>query len=715
MENNSLCDSLLKWLETFPGREGIAIHHLTDGVAMANVLHQIAPEYFTQFWLTKIKPDVGDNWRLKVSNLRKVQQGIVDYYQEQLNQNIKHFPLPDLSKIGEHGDKMEMGQMLQLLLGCAVNCENKQQYIEAIMNMEERVQKVIMEAIQELMLRESSPGILLMDGEGRPDLGPASFHPHIKTILEQLETATQSRDETIQRCHELEQQISVINEEKTALSSENEKLLNRLDAWETGGELGTSTLRYKDLKKQIDGLQDELYKLETSRDEYRTKADLLERENQEIQTRNEELQRLADEARSLKDEVDALREMSERAVVYEGTMETYKKKLEELSDLKRQVRILEEKNSDYVQHNMELEEEVKKSGTWRPQLDLYKKQVGELHQKLADEAKKTDRQIFENKKLIEKMEAIMQEKDRLTKERDALKENIEELKCHVSTLISPDTTSRPPSDLSDVELLEIVPHEIREKLMRLQHENSLLKQRAAEGGSTEQLPVLQTLVSDLQERQNSLTLENRQLNHRIMELESEVEEAKAAAAVATPMAMAVASRTFDGSSVRPTSGESRRIAELERKLAEQTEKVCSLEESLSKKENEMGAMEERYKKYLGKAKSVIKTLDPKHNPALVPDVSNLRSTIYEKERIIENLERESEKSKMVRDMEEKLITTAFYNFGMQMHRQMISQRLSTMDQGHSFMSRQRQASTRRVPMSNRHTPSSSQFEDMRIS
>lgn len=75
------------------------------------------------------------------------------------------------------------------------------------MNMEERVQKVIMEAIQELMLRESSPGILSGDSEARPDLGPASFHPHIKTILEQLEAATQSRDETVQRCHELEQQV----------------------------------------------------------------------------------------------------------------------------------------------------------------------------------------------------------------------------------------------------------------------------------------------------------------------------------------------------------------------------------------------------------------------------------------------------------------------------------------------------------------------------
>ncbi|KAK7050076.1 Protein Hook 3, partial [Halocaridina rubra] len=409
----------------------------------------------------------------------------------------------------EHDDKDELGRILQLILGCAVNCESKQQYIEAIMNMEENVQKVIMEAIQELMLRESSPGILSADGEGRLELGPASFHPHLKTVLEQLETATHSRDETIQRCHELEQQISVLSEEKTTLSSENEKLLNRLDTLETGGDLGTSTLRYKDLKKQIDGLQDELYKLETSRDEYRTKTELLERENQEIQTRNEELQQLADEARSLKDEVDALREMSERAVVYEGTMETYKKKLEELSDLKRQVRILEEKNSDYMQMNMELEEEVKKSGTWRPQLELYKKQVTDLHQKLAEEAKKTDRQIFENKKLSEKMEALIQEKDRLTMERDGLKENIEELRCHVSTLTSPDTTSRPPSDLSDVDLLDVVPHEIRQRLIRLQHENTLLKQRAGEGDSSEQLPVLQTLVSDLQERQTSLTQENR--------------------------------------------------------------------------------------------------------------------------------------------------------------------------------------------------------------
>ena len=52
----------------------------------------------------------------------------------------------------------------------------------------------------------------------------------------------------------------------------------------------------------------------------------------------------------------------------------------------------------------------------------------------------------------------------------------------------------------------------------------------------------------------------------------------------------------------------------------------------------MAAMEERYKKYLNKAKSVIKTLDPKHNPGLVPDVATLRQQLRDKERHIEQLE-----------------------------------------------------------------------------
>ena len=49
-------------------------------------------------------------------------------------------------------------------------------------------------------------------------------------------------------------------------------------------------------------------------------------------------------------------------------------------------------------------------------------------------------------------------------------------------------------------------------------------------------------------------------------------------------------------------------------------------------------MEERYKKYIEKAKSVIKTLDPKQNPNAAPEMNALRNQLTEKDRLIENLE-----------------------------------------------------------------------------
>merc|ERR1711981_1516352 len=90
-------------------------------------------------------------------------------------------------------------------------------------------------------------------------------------------------------------------------------------------------------------------------------------------------------------------------------------------------------------------------------------------------------------------------------------------------------------------------------------------------------------------------------------------------------------------------------------------------------------MEERYKKCIEKAKSVIKTLDPKQNPNAAP----------------ETLEQETEKARAVREMEERLISSAFYNLSMQMHRTAVENRLSNVhasssQHGQSFLARQRQ-------------------------
>lgn len=64
-------------------------------------------------------------------------------------------------------------------------------------------------------------------------------------------------------------------------------------------------------------------------------------------------------------------------------METYKRKLEDLGDLRRQVRLLEERNTVYMQRTCELEEELRRANAVRGHLDTYKRQVSEQYLRTA--------------------------------------------------------------------------------------------------------------------------------------------------------------------------------------------------------------------------------------------------------------------------------------------------------------------------------------------
>ncbi|XP_070164558.1 protein Hook homolog 3 [Polyergus mexicanus] len=354
--------NLIKWLGTFDLQ---APHNsaedISDGVALAEALAQIAPEWFTAVWKAKIKIDVGANWRLRVSNMKKIVEAVMEYYLECLNQQLSGYVKPDAIKIGEHCDSDELRRLLQLILGCAVNCDQKQQYITKIMGMEETVQQAIMQSIQEL--ESSVHGSRL------------SLRTSLNFELDMADGAQQrlyaelqaTADQLAQKCHELDQQLSLLQEEKAALIAENKKLQEQLDEFENPEESG-SISKYSGLRKQVEALKDELFKMETSRDDYRLKAELLEKEVLELQSRQEDLQKTADEANQLKDEVDALRETVDKVSKYEIMIESYKKKMEDLSDLKRQLKISEDKNVEYLQAKLDYEEEVKRTMMLRNQI-----------------------------------------------------------------------------------------------------------------------------------------------------------------------------------------------------------------------------------------------------------------------------------------------------------------------------------------------------------
>lgn len=66
---------------------------------------------------------------------------------------------------------------------------------------------------------------------------------------------------------------------------------------------------------------------------------------------------------------------SDRVGRLEAMVDSYKKKLEDLGDLRRQVRLLEERNTVYMQRTCELEEELRRANAVRTQLEAHKRQV----------------------------------------------------------------------------------------------------------------------------------------------------------------------------------------------------------------------------------------------------------------------------------------------------------------------------------------------------
>ncbi|XP_033826729.1 protein Hook homolog 2-like [Periophthalmus magnuspinnatus] len=691
LDKAELCDSLLIWLQTFQVPSCNSKYDLTSGVAIAHVLHRIDPSWFNETWLGRIKEENGANWRLKVSNLKKILKSMLEYYHDILGHQISDEHLPDVTLIGEMGDVTELGKLVQLVLGCAVSCEKKDEQIQQIMTLEESVQHVVMTAIQELLSKEP------MSEPGSPDTYGDFDYQSRKYYF--LSEETDEKEDLSQRCRALQHQLSMVLEEKSLLQAETRSLKDKLNRSESLDSTTTAITGKKLLllQSQMEQLQEENYRLENSRDDLRVRSDILEREVLDLQQRNEELTSLAEEAQSLKDEMDILRHSSSRVSQLEALVETYKRKLEDLGDLRRQVRLLEERNTVYMQRTCELEEELRRANAVRNQLDTYKRQAHELHTRHSAEAMKAEKWQFEYKNLHDKYDALLKEKERLLSERDTLRETNDELRCaQVQQRCLSEAGSLGDTGGAGSLASEIMPTELKETVVRLQSENKMLC--AQEETYRQKLVEVQAELEQSQRINNTLETQNRLNQQQITELRCQIEEMQKALHEQD-------SKNEDSSLLKKKLEEHLEklheahsdlqkkrevIDDLEPKVdSSMAKKIDELQEILRKKDEDMKQMEERYKKYMEKARTVIKTLDPKKQPG-GPDVQALKNQLSERERKIQHLEHDNEKSRARYDQEEKLIISAWYNMGMALHQSVAGDRLTSPHQNMSFLAQQRQ-------------------------
>uniref|UniRef100_A0A8D1SSF2 Calponin-homology (CH) domain-containing protein n=1 Tax=Sus scrofa TaxID=9823 RepID=A0A8D1SSF2_PIG len=675
---------------------------LSSGLAVAHVLNQIDPSWFNEAWLQGISDDPSPNCRLKVTNLKTILQSLVEYSQDVLGHPILEQHLPDVSLIGEFSDPEELGKLLQLVLGCAISCEKKQgmgEHIQRIMTLEESVQHVVMEAIQELMSKDISDS-LSSDTYGNFDSQSRRYYF--------LSEEADEGDDLRQRCLDLERQLVLLSEEKQSLAQENAVLRERVGQPEGEGTTGLTTKKLLLLQSQLEQLQEENFRLENGREDERLRCAELEREVMELQQRNQALTSLAQEAQALKDEMDELRQSSERAGQLEATLSSCRRRLGELRELRRQVRQLEERNAGHAERTRQLEDELRRAGSLRAQLEAQRRQVQELQGQWQEEAMKAEKWLFECRNLEEKYDLVTKEKERLLAERDSLREANEELRCaqmQPRGLSQADPSLDPTSPAVENLAAEILPAELRETLLRLQLENKRLCQQ--EAADRERQEELQRHLEEANRARHGLETQHRLNQQQLSELRAQVEDLQKAL-------QEQGGKTEDSTLLKRKLEEHLQklheaelelqrkreyIEELEPPADSNTRRIEELQHSLQKKDADLRAMEDRYRRYVDRARMVMQTLEPKQRPpgGAPPELHSLRTQLRERDVRIRHLEMDFEKSRSQREQEEKLLISAWYNMGMALQQRAGEERAPAHAQ--SFLAQQRLATNaRRGPL-----------------
>ncbi|XP_017906751.1 PREDICTED: protein Hook homolog 2 isoform X1 [Capra hircus] len=702
MDKAELCGSLLTWLQTFNVPPPCTSpQDLSSGLAVAFVLNQIDPSWFNEAWLQGISEDPGPNRRLKVSNLKAILQSLVEYSQDVLGHPILEQHLPDVSLIGEFSDPEELGKLLQLVLGCAISCEKKQEHIQRIMTLEESVQHVVMEAIQELMTKDTSDS-LSPETYGNFDSQSRRYY----FLSEEADEGEELR----QRCLDLERQLVLLSEEKQSLAQENSLLRERVGRPEDEGASGLTAKKLLLLQTQLEQLQEENFRLESGREDERMRCVELEREVAELQQRNQALTSLAQEAQALKDEMDELRQSSERAGQLEATLNSCRRRLGELRELRRQVRQLEECNAGHAERTRQLEEELRRAGSLRAQLEAQRRQVQELQGQRQEEAMKAEKWLFECHNLEEKYESVTKEKERLLAERDSLREANEELRCaqmQPRGLAQADPSLDPTSPAVGNLAAEILPAELRETLLRLQLENKRLCQQ--EAADRERQEELQRHLEEANRARHGLETQHRLNQQQLSELRAQVDDLQKAL-------QEQGGKTEDSILLKRKLEEHlQKLHEADLELQRKREyleeleppadsstarRIEELQHSLQKKDGDLRAMEERYRRYVDRARAVIQTLEPKQQPpgGAPLDLHALRTQLRERDVRIRHLEQmDFDKSRSQREQEEKLLISAWYNMGMALQQRAGEERAPAHAQ--SFLAQQRLATNaRRGPL-----------------
>ncbi|XP_029949286.1 girdin-like [Salarias fasciatus] len=452
---------LVTWVKTFvPGDGGahLDFSELLDGVFLIDIMTQINPSAAPQS-ANKVSRDPSQ----RIHNLNFLIQQIKIYYLDNLRQLIIT-PLPNVLLLGRtpycEQSLDELKKLLLLLLGCAVQCEKKEEYIERIQTLDFDTKAAIAAHIQELT--HSQENVLDLQWLESSEVHPDEVEAVARNMAAHLRHLLDQRDAHLETIAELMQEKEGVVSSLSSPSSPQSASYSPSMPQQQVGTQQHLAVELADSKAKIRRLRQELEEKSEQMLDCRHELDNMQAELKRIQQENSQLLVDARAARTYRDELDALRERAIKADKLESEVGRYREQLHKMEFYKAKVEELKEDNRVLQETKEVLEDQLE---GWRARSDkvhqlekhslLLKAQVHDMEQERESDRRRIEELQEENLSLCLAQRRSMEESQHLGWELEQLAKTSE--------------TSQDQQTLS-----EEVGERTRSHLLKLEKENQSL-------------------------------------------------------------------------------------------------------------------------------------------------------------------------------------------------------------------------------------------------
>jgi len=611
-----------------------------------------APDYFDPTTVTR---DLGDNWALKSSNLRKLLRNLEVYYHSELDKTSELFSSLDVSAIAKEADAHGIVSLVELVAAAAVQCEKRGEIVPRIMTMsasgQVEMKAVIEDSMGQLQDRQGGDDD---DGNDEDDIGSGPGGEEIEFDSDDYNSDDDGDPSKSMSAmftaaeHDIDAAMADLDGEAAAISGsprgsggaalakERDELNSLLE--ETQRELASQKSQAAILAEEHESAERKLRALAEDLQERlgRRQEELSAAEEELVKTKRgrddaeSKVADLTEKCATLADELDVASAKAAQLAKAEATVVAYRKRLEAAGSMTQQMTEMENQAEGYLRQIMELETDVKKLPGLQNTVDELQTKVGKLEKERVTAEDDLRAKATEVSKLKGELSSTESARKMFEEELTALKAQQENAADTSMDDLANDVSGMSMSGAHAKSLAEA-----KEKAMRMDVANQKLQEQ----------------------------MEEMKRKH-----EAELEQAAAAAESAAAAAASAAATSEAAAAAKQQGQPAAAVSSLE--IARLKGQIAQLEKDMKQKEAEKAKLGSDKEKLEAYTKKTLSKFQEKYLVAL----QECKAKLKEKHDKIEALEMRSASEKTAQKREERLLSSTIYELGLAIMQQRLKDR-----------------------------------------